>query len=365
MAKPTQPLVPFRGGMDTRREKALIPHGGYSEVYNMRNRHPGMEKRTGMDRKHTTADGTNKCVSLYQFSKGRRAERHFLAQMSDGDVLDATDAPPTKTTGAFGGEVHDGTSSGMIPASFSDVNDVLIYSNGSDQHQCFAGDDNYVSMFVAHKGTVTPPDIPVAGLDYTTEVIDGKTTTYAVLDDLGAFGTTLVTNGTFPSDIASWDDNSVGDATVAFDTDHAELDANTGTAEMGQTITLISGANYTLTFDIAENCTGLDVTGGTSAYAGTEHFTETYTATGSKTINFTAAGASLFLEFVSGTDEVVSLDNIALISHDCLFICSPVPATNSHGHSQRERLTRRRRLVRLNIARATTRGRTLPKLTER
>ncbi len=129
----------------------------------------------------------------------------------------------------------------------------------------------------------------------------------------------LVTNGAFGAGITSWTDNSTGDGSFAWDTDHAELDANTGTAEMGQTITVVKGKIYELSFTIAENCTSLAVTGGTSAYAGTEHFSKTYTATGAKTITLRAAGTSLYLEFKSSTNEVVSLDDITLYEQSLSF----------------------------------------------
>lgn len=123
-------------------------------------------------------------------------------------------------------------------------------------------------------------------------------------------GNDLVTNGEFDAGIGDWRDNCTGDGDFAWDTDHAELDANTGTAEMAQTLTVETGKLYELTFAIAENCTSLLVTGGSSADGGTEHFTYTYTATGTETIVFEAAGTSVYLEFASGTDEVVSLDDI-------------------------------------------------------
>lgn len=181
--------IPFTGGMDTRRERCLIEAGKYSDIQNIRNRHPGFEQRKGMKRKHTTADGTNQAMSLYQFSKGRTAERHFFSQWSDGGVHKATDAPPTVTTGAFGTEYHSGTTkaSGMLPASWSDVNDLLIYSNGKEQHQVYAGDDNYVWGFIKFKGSGAPPNVPKDGFDYTLQVTDGLTTTSATLNSLNTF----------------------------------------------------------------------------------------------------------------------------------------------------------------------------------
>ena len=138
--------IAFQGGMDTYHEPGLLAPGSLSALQNMRQMHPGLKQRAGYIKKHSTADSTNGVMSMFQFSKGKRTERHFYAQMTDGDVLEATDAPPTVTTGAFGSEVFDG-SSGTIPASWSVLNDLLIYSNGVDQHQICAGTANNVYAF--------------------------------------------------------------------------------------------------------------------------------------------------------------------------------------------------------------------------
>jgi len=128
----------------------------------------------------------------------------------------------------------------------------------------------------------------------------------------GALGTTLVTNGTFAEDASDWDDESTGDGAIAFDTDHLELDAGSGTAVAGQTITVEDGELYELLYTVAENCTGLTVTGGNAAYGGTQHFTATDLAIGAKRVTFRADGTSLYLSFSSATDEVVSLSAISL-----------------------------------------------------
>lgn len=177
--------VPFRGGMFTDREVALIPSGGYSMIQNMRATHPGFEKRKGCAKKHTTADGTNEVMTLFQYAKGKVTERHFYAQMSDGDVLDATDAPPTVTTGAFGSEVFDGTSTGQVPASWAVIDDKVIYSNGSDMHKIYTGSDYLISRVIVYIGTAAPPIIPTEGKDYTDQATDGITTTYIDLSSLG------------------------------------------------------------------------------------------------------------------------------------------------------------------------------------
>jgi len=229
--------VPFRGGSYTSVPKALLETGRYSMVQNMRPTHPGFVQRKGATRKHTTADSTNKVLNLYQFSKGKRTERHFFAQMSDGDLLKATDAPPTVTTGAFGAEVHDG-SAGQAAGAFSHLNDVMIYSNGVDQHQLYPGDGNYVDAFWNFDGGADDI-IPELGKDYSLEVSDGDATTVAVLDALDVWtnfaclfiltpvpankltftvtapnGTTSVGTVYYWKDDESWADTSATDGTI-------------------------------------------------------------------------------------------------------------------------------------------------------
>ena len=177
--------VPFRGGANTALEPALLDPGRYSMVQNFRQMHPGLKKRPGQIKLHTTADGTNRVMSLFQFSKGKMTERHFYAQMNDGDVLEATNNPPAVTDAAFGTSVHAGTASGMLPASWSVINDTLIYSNGKDQHQICFGNNSYVHKFIVYKGAAAIPDVPILGEDYSSEVADGQTTTVAILDSLG------------------------------------------------------------------------------------------------------------------------------------------------------------------------------------
>jgi len=178
--------VPFRGGATTRRDRAQLQSGEYSMVQNMRGRHPGFVKRKGCAKFHSTHDSNYQVVTLYQFKKNRVSDTHFYAQMSDGDVLESTNAPPSIITGAFGSvTLHAGTSSGMIPASWGSLRDMMIYSNGSDQHQIVGGTGSYISRFIVHDDpSAAPGDFPSLGYDYTNEVTDGSTSTHAPLDAL-------------------------------------------------------------------------------------------------------------------------------------------------------------------------------------
>ena len=181
--------VPFRGGAITAVEPAMLPAGSYSMIQNMRQIHSGKDKgafikRPGQAKLHTTTEGELHVKTLYQFCKGKKTERHFYAQMSDDDVLEATNAPPTVTDGVFGPEVFSG-SANSLPASWSTIDDMLLFSNGVDQHQIYTGTATPVWKFVVFKGAAAPAAIPAIGEEYTEQVTDGLTTTAAILDSLG------------------------------------------------------------------------------------------------------------------------------------------------------------------------------------
>ena len=178
--------VPFRGGAITVRDKALLPFGAFSEAQNIRPKRPGFIKRPGQRKLHSDPDGTNKVLSLYQFRKSEVDENHFYAQFSDGDVLEATNTPPTVTADVFGGEAYSGGAS-QRPAAWSVTNDQLIHSNGVDQHQIYGGDSSYVDKFIVYKGSGAPADVPQVGEDYSLQVSDGRDTTVAVLDSLNTY----------------------------------------------------------------------------------------------------------------------------------------------------------------------------------
>jgi len=183
--------VPLRGGMKTWHEPSQLNPGEFSVVQNLRPFRPGFEKRRGMAKQHSTADGTNQVMSIYQFKKTRVSENHVLAQMSDGDVLEATNAPPATTVGVFGAELYSGTATGQLPAAWNNLNDNLLFSKGSDQHKLWPGTMSYVDKFVVVTGgsdLTTLNGVLTEGLDYSDEVSDDDTSTVAVLNSLDTKG---------------------------------------------------------------------------------------------------------------------------------------------------------------------------------
>lgn len=175
---------PLRGGAVTRREEALLPIGAFSDAQNVRPRRPGFIKRPGALKHNPSADGTNNVETLYQFTKGRVAETHFFAQMDDGDILASSTTIPSIT--ATLSEEWSG-SANQIPATWAQNDDQLYMANGQDMPQVFAGDSSYVRKFIKFDGAAAPPDIPELGFDYSDEVSDGSTDTFADLDDLDTY----------------------------------------------------------------------------------------------------------------------------------------------------------------------------------
>jgi hypothetical protein len=93
-------------------------------------------------------------------------------------------ANPTFANAVFGAEVHNGTASGIIPASWSVFNDSMLYSNGSDQHQIYYGQTAKIQKFIFYISAAAFPNFPVLGVDYTDQLTDGLSTTVAALDSM-------------------------------------------------------------------------------------------------------------------------------------------------------------------------------------
>lgn len=180
--------VPFQGGVDTAHEIALLETGSFSQLQNVRPTRPGFLKRLGQSRLHTTTDSAQEITNLYQFNKGPVTERHFFAQRVDGSLIEGTNNPPTATTGNFGTEKLS-AATGSAPASFGNLNDMMVYSDGARQHHIYPGDTQKVLGAHVYKDATSIPDIPLVGEDYTAEANDGQTTTIVDLSSLGTLAT--------------------------------------------------------------------------------------------------------------------------------------------------------------------------------
>lgn len=178
--------LPFRGGANTYLEPEQLESGQYSDAQNVRNTHPGMKKRPGQQRLHSTAEGSNSFTTLFQFSKGKRAERHFYTQKSDGYILEGLLNPPASITGSFGSIVFtEGTS--PKPAAWTVITDKMLFTNGVDIPQIYPGIQTPVEKFIVCKDTEAHPILPEKGEDYSLEVMDDDTATVAPLNGLGTY----------------------------------------------------------------------------------------------------------------------------------------------------------------------------------
>ena len=179
-------VIQFLPKCITRTLAGNLPFGESSWVQNLRAKGRALVQRGGQAYLHGTADGSNYVVSEFQFSKGKQDESHFYAQMSDGDVLEKTSALPTVETAAvFGAEVFSG-STGQVPASWSVIDDMLIYTNGVDLPQVYCGDGSAVDSCIVYDSLDTePPDMPIEDTkDYSLEAADSDTSRIVVLDSL-------------------------------------------------------------------------------------------------------------------------------------------------------------------------------------
>lgn len=390
--------VPFRGGCNTSVEPALLENQ-YSMVQNFRQKHPGLVKRAGQAILHTTADGTNKVMSMYQFVKGKKTERHFFAQMSDSDVLEAYENPPcltvelmtldvapattwadgstitgqtslktcvivknlTSTTyivkdrsGTFtlgevltdgsvtadqgstrpifagtvlGAEAFSGTAS-PLPASWANLNDFMLFCNGVDLPQIYPGTGNYVDKFYVYKGSFDPLTIAnvYSGTDYSTEVSDGDSTTYADVSSLGTLAETLgdeiITNGTFDAD-TDWDKGTGWKISG----NKANFDGTGGDFTISQTVapTLTIGERYkySAVVNVVDNgyYVKLKVAGvelGSRATAGSETLAGYWTATA-------ATGTTGFTSNNTTAGVYADTFTLKLCNYDCVFIRTPIP----------------------------------------
>jgi hypothetical protein len=147
-----------------------------------------------------TMSTTPEISKIFQWSKGRINERHLFAQIEGGDLIESTDEPPTVTTGDFGTVVRQprGFDSSLnplpvltvgydnqVPASFGDIHDILLYSDGISQHSVFTGQTAKIEAFKKVNGDAALADNPGDGVDYSVQVSDSDPDTYADLSSLG------------------------------------------------------------------------------------------------------------------------------------------------------------------------------------
>jgi hypothetical protein len=176
--------IPMFGGMVTNKARQLIEFGRASLVRNLRGEHPGYRPRGGSKKLHATAVGSQ-TMSLFQFSKGKVEEKHFLAQFADGTIREAGSDPPAVGAGAFGNTLFSG-SANPTPAAWAVIDDILIYATGADLPYFWVGDEARPDAFVVYRGDGGGiAAVPDAGSDFSVEVTDDDSSTSASCGGLG------------------------------------------------------------------------------------------------------------------------------------------------------------------------------------
>jgi len=147
-----------------------------------------------------TMSTTEEILRLNQWSKGKRTERHLFAQIENGDLIEASDDPPTVASGDFGTVVYQprwrDTSflplprlaaglDTLVPASFGNSRDTLMYSDGVGRHQIYTGQQAPIETFKLVDQTSALADNPEDGTDYTFKLTDKDPLTYATVSGMG------------------------------------------------------------------------------------------------------------------------------------------------------------------------------------
>lgn len=154
--------VPFTGGNITRLEKAQVPPGGYSRIQNMRGWHPGFEKRMGYSKAnedHFDSSHHDRVMSLYSFSKDRKGfgvgndrEKNFLVQHTDLGIVRAEWEPPGTSVDPWTYPIIAPSDQNEIPASYSDLDDMLLISTSWEQNRIWTGRYDPVRRFLKCRG---------------------------------------------------------------------------------------------------------------------------------------------------------------------------------------------------------------------
>lgn len=108
-------------------------------------------------------------LSLYQFSKGEKKEIHTYAQFDTGVITEFDINPPAINPGPLGTTVFtaSGDFNNQIPASWSDIRDFMLFSNGMSQHQIYPGEGHKIASFNVVINGSGPSNIPEESLDLT------------------------------------------------------------------------------------------------------------------------------------------------------------------------------------------------------
>ena len=123
-----------------------------------------------------------------------------------------------------------------------------------------------------------------------------------------AYGSELVTNGTFDTDVSGW----TGDGTVAYDGGTLSLTSvGTQYAEPDSAISTVSGSVYKVTFDLSNTASNVNFRVGTTS-KGVDILNASWgLSDGSHEYSFVATGTTTYIAF-GVADDQINIDNVSV-----------------------------------------------------
>jgi hypothetical protein len=151
-------------------------------------------------------------------------------------------------------------------------------------------------------------------------------------------GSTIVTNGTFDTNISSWTDTSNAGGAIAWNSGGAiNLVNTTGFAQADQVIALSVGTYYSITFTITANNGTASIRIGNTAGGTTTFSSGNITGTGTFTFRFPANAASQHLTLLNISAGTVTIDNVSVVqvlgNHSSQTTAGSRPINTAYGSS--------------------------------
>ena len=169
---------PFIGKYDGVTPPTMLGPGDVSGGLNMRKVSPlgGWKARKGGVLHNTTALESGAAIkSLHWYQNDKQGDNHFIAQVNS-KLYDSTQDPPTVSGAGFGTDL--GVTVGTTPGFSCTVDELFMYADGSGKPIVWGGTNPYVFGALVYDNSA---DVYV---DYTREIMDGRSDTNAVV--LGA-----------------------------------------------------------------------------------------------------------------------------------------------------------------------------------
>ncbi len=175
---------------------------------------------------------------------------------------------------------------------------------------------------------------PAASSSYVTEWGDLYVRFYRNQGRLAAQDVdTVITNGTFPVDIAGWTDQSINSASIAWSAGRMAItgmDDGVGWAEQQLTVSAADSATeHVVRFQVSGNPGAMLTVQVGSATLGFELFRSTGFGVGWHTITFNPNAVTAFLQFINEVSETTYIDNVSILTDEPIELPSPYAADDT------------------------------------